>query len=87
MLVKTSLYAGLSSAQDTITLLLRRLRDKIKDIMEDRIPKTNKPKPRELVNTIIPLERAEKEDLEPNEYIDHTCHDTPGISTLGKFVI
>ena len=30
---------------------------------------------------------SRKQDLEPNEYIDHTCHNTPGDSTSGKYVI
>ena len=49
--------------------------------MEDKIPKKNKSKYQELVNPIIPLEHPEKEDLEPSEYIDYTCHNTPGDST------
>ena len=26
-------------------------------------------------------------DVEPSDYIDHKCHNTPGDSTLGKYVI
>ena len=52
--------------------------------MENKIPKKNRPKSRELVNLIIPLERPEKEDLEPSKYIDYTCHITPGDSTSGN---
>ena len=55
--------------------------------MEEKIPKKNKPKSQELVDSIIPLERPEEEDLEPSEYIDHTCHKTPGDTTTGKYVI
>ena len=55
--------------------------------MEDKIPKKNKSKSRELVNPIIPLERPEKEDLKPSEYINHTFHNTPGDSTSGKYVM
>ena len=55
--------------------------------MKDKIPRKNKSKPQELVNSIIQLERPEKEDLEPIEYIDHTCHNTPGDSNSGKYVI
>ena len=55
--------------------------------MEDRIPKKNKSKSQELVNPIIPVERPEKEDFEPSKYIDHTCHNTPGDTTSGKYVI
>ena len=55
--------------------------------MEDKIPKKNKSKSQELVNPIIPLERSEKEDLQPSEYIDHTCHNTPCDRTSGKYVI
>ena len=40
-----------------------------------------------MVNPIITLARPEKEHLEPSEYIDHTCHNTPGDSTSGKYVI
>ena len=44
-LVETSLYAGLSLAQDIVTLLLRILRDKTtKDRMDDKITKNNKSK-------------------------------------------
>ena len=42
--------------------------------MEDKIPEKNKSKSSELVNPIIPLERPEKEDREPSEYMDKTCH-------------
>ena len=52
--------------------------------MEDKIPKKNKSKSWESVNPIFTLERPEKEDLEPSEYIDHMCHNTPGKKTLGK---
>ena len=55
--------------------------------MENQIPKKNKSKSQELVNPIIPLERPEKEDLEPSEYIDQICRNTPGDSTSGKYVI
>ena len=55
--------------------------------MEDKIPKKNKFKSLELVNPIIPLERPEKEDLKPSEYIDHKCHNAPGNSTSGEYVI
>ena len=48
---------------------------------------TNKSKSQELVNPIILLECEEKEELEPIEYIDHTCHNTPGDSTSDKNVI
>ena len=55
--------------------------------MEDNILKINKSKSQELVNPIIPLERSEKEDLDPSEYIDHTFHNTPGNSTSGRCMI
>ena len=50
--------------------------------MEDKIPprKTNQ----SLKGWLI---HPEKEDLEPSKYIDHTCHNTPGNSTSGKYVI
>ena len=40
-----------------------------------------------MVNPIIPLEPPEKDDFEPSEYIDHICHNTPGDTTSGKYVI
>ena len=40
-----------------------------------------------MVNPIIRLERPETEDLEPNEFIDHTCHNTPCDSISSKYVI
>ena len=60
---------------------------RLQDKMEDKIPKKNKCKSQDLINPIIPLEHPEKEDLESSEYIDHTCHNTPGDSTSGKYVI
>ena len=55
--------------------------------MEYKIPKKNKQKSWELVNPIILLEIPEEKDLKPSEYIDYICHNTPGESTSGKFVI
>ena len=55
--------------------------------MEDKIPQKNKSKSQELVNQIIPPELSEKDDLESSNYIDHTCDNTPGTSTLGKYMI
>ena len=55
--------------------------------MEDKIPKKNKSMSQDLINPIILLECLEKEDLEPSEYIDHTCHNTPGNTSSGKYVI
>ena len=55
--------------------------------MEDMIPKKNKSKSPELINPIFSLERPENEDLEPSEYVDHTCHNTSGDSTSGKHMI
>ena len=55
--------------------------------MEDKIPKKNKSKFQELVNPIILLESPEKEDLDPSDYTDHTCQNTPGDSSSGKYVI
>ena len=72
----------------TVTLLLCSLQDETeKDKMEDKSPMKHKPKSRELFNPIIPLECPEKEDLEPSEYIDHTRHNTPSNSSLGKYII
>ena len=39
------------------------------------------------VGPIIPLELPQKEDFKPSKYVDHTCHNTPGDSTSGKYVI
>ena len=39
------------------------------------------------VNPCIPLNHPEKDNLESSEYIDHTCHNTLGNSTSGKYVI
>ena len=56
--------------------------------MEDKITKKNKPKTGQLVNPITPLELPEKEYLEPsNKCIEHMCHNTPGDSASGKYVI
>ena len=49
--------------------------------------KKKKPKSQQLVNPIIPLERPEKEDLEPSDFKDHTCHNNPDNSTSGKYII
>ena len=88
MLVITSLYAGLSSAEDTVTLLLCRLRDtSLKDKMEHKVHKKNKCKSQELVNPIILLGSLQKKDLKLSEYIDHTCHCTQVDSTSVKYVI
>ena len=40
-----------------------------------------------MVTPIILLERPQQVDREPREYIDHTCHNTLGDSTSGKYVI
>ena len=57
--------------------------------MEDKVPKKNKSKSQELVNSMILLECPEKD--EPSEYIDHTCnhtcHNTLGNSTPDKYMI
>ena len=55
--------------------------------MEDKVPKKNNSKSRELFYPIISLERSEKQDLERSEYIDHMCHYTPGNITSGKYLI
>ena len=54
--------------------------------MEDKIPKRNKSDSQKLVNLIILLADSEKEDLKPSEFIEHTCDNTPGHSTSGKYV-
>ena len=40
-----------------------------------------------MVEPIIPLPRPEKVELHVLKYIDHTCYNTPGDTTLGKYVI
>ena len=40
-----------------------------------------------MVKPIISLARPEKEELDPLDYIDCTCHNTPGDSSSGKYVI
>ena len=54
---------------------------------EDQIPKKPSTHPSELVKPIIPLARPEKDELDASKYIDHTCHNTPGDTTSGKYVI
>ena len=55
--------------------------------MVDKIPKENKNKSRKLITPIIPLENPEKKDLEPSEYIEHVCHNSPGNSTEERYII
>ena len=55
-------------------------------LMNERIPKNGK------VNNyqtpIIPLQRTVVHDNKKDiKYIEHTCHNTPGDSTTGKYVI
>ena len=54
---------------------------------EEQIPKKPATHPSELVKPIIPLARPEKDELDASEFIDHTCHNTPGDTTSGKYVI
>ena len=49
-------------------------------------PQEKLTKSQELVDSIIPLECPEKEDLEPSEYTDHVCHNTPGKNTSETYV-
>ena len=70
-----------------MTLLLCRLQDKPTRQNGGYNPQENHPKSLELVNPIIPLEHPEKEHLKPSIYVDHTCHNTPGNSTSGKYMI
>ena len=55
--------------------------------MEIQIPKKAKSRPSELVKPIIPLARPEKKESDPSKCIDCMCHNTPGDSTSGKYVI
>ena len=54
---------------------------------EERIPKKAKKHPSKLVELISPMPRSEKDELDGLEYIDHKCHNTPGNTTSGKYVI
>ena len=47
--------------------------------MENKIPKKNR--------SIQLFCWNVQKNLKPSEYIDHTCHNTPGNSTSGKYVI
>ena len=55
--------------------------------MEDKIPQQTKTHPSKLAQPVIPLARPEKDKLEALEYIDHTCHNTPGDITSEKYMI
>ena len=55
--------------------------------IEKKIPENSKTHPSELVKPIIPHARLEKDELDVSEYIDHTCHNTPGHTASGKYVI
>ena len=54
---------------------------------EDKIPPKTKTHPSELVKPIIPLARPEKDEFEALEYINQTCHNAPGDTTLGKYMV
>ena len=56
-------------------------------IIEKNIPKKSSTHPSELVKPIIPLARPENHEPDASEYINHTCHNTPGDTTSGKYVI
>ena len=55
--------------------------------MDYQIPKKAKSLLSKLVKPIIPLARPEINELDPLEYIDCTCHNTPGNSISGKYII
>ena len=55
--------------------------------IDKQIPKKIKTSPSKLVNPFVPLVRAEKDVLDALEYIDHTCHNTRGDTTSGKYAI
>ena len=55
--------------------------------IEEQIPQKAKTHVNKLVKTIIPLARPEIDDLDALEFIDHTCHNTPGHTTSRKYVI
>ena len=66
-------------------LLICRLQNTIKRLLEECIPEIEKQYNQKLVNPIIPLERPEKEDLKPSDYIDHVFHNFPGNSNSEKY--
>ena len=55
--------------------------------MEEQISKKSKSHPSKLVKPIIPLVKPENNELDTLEYIDHMCHNTPGDTTSGKYII
>ena len=55
--------------------------------IEEEIPPKNKTHLSKLVKPIITLGTPEKEEIEPLEYIDHMCHNTPRVTTSEKYVI
>ena len=55
--------------------------------MGNSIFKKIKSRQSKLVKPIIPLTRPEKNEFNPSQYINDTCHYTPGDSTLGKYII
>ena len=55
--------------------------------MDYQISKRAKSCPSKLVKPIISLSRPENNELNRFEYIDCTCHNTPGDSTSGKYII
>ena len=56
-------------------------------IFEKNNSKQSNTHPSKLVKPIIPLTRLEKDELDALEYIDHTCHNTPGDTTSGKYIM
>ena len=55
--------------------------------IEEQIPQKNETHQNKLFKPIILLARPEKDELNALEYIDHMCHNTPGDTTSGKYVI
>ena len=55
--------------------------------IEKQIPKQTKTHPSKLVKLIIPLTGPENNELDALEYIDHTCHNTPGDTSSRNYVI
>ena len=47
----------------------------------EQIPRKSSTHLCELVKPTIPLARLEKDELDALEYIDHSCHNTPGEPT------
>ena len=55
--------------------------------IEGKNPGKIKTYPNKLVKPIVSLARPEKDELDALEYVDHMCHNTPGDTASGNYVI